>query len=199
MIDPGLRGKIALITGGNHGIGAATAKMFASKGTQVAIAYFDGVPNMMADGPGTRTELFNPGKLWADSVVMEIDNTEGQAISIPGDLSDVTTVPVLFDGVESAFGSVDILINNAAHCKTLDDIRTTSVGSIDRHFAVNVRAAVMLISEYVKRYHPRKGKSGRIVNISTDCAQHFVKQILYGASKLGLEAYTRSIAPEAAT
>ena len=111
----------------------------------------------------------------------------------------MTTIPTLFDRAEAAFGRVDILINNAAHCEMPDDILTTSAGSIDRHFAVTVRAAVLLISEYVKRYRAREGTSGRVVNVSTDSAQNFARQISYGASKSAMEAYTRSIALEVAS
>ena len=110
----------------------------------------------------------------------------------------MTIIPTLFDRAEAAFERVDILVNNAAHCEMPDDILTTSAGSIDRYFAVNVRAAVLLIAEYVKRYRARKGTWGRIVNISTDCAQCFANQISYGASKSAMEAYTRSIAFEVA-
>ena len=199
MIDPGLRDKVVLITGANHGIGAATARILASEGAKVAIAYLDGVPSTMVSVQEAKITFFNPGELRADTVVHEIGDAGGRAIRVLGDLSDVTTIPTLFDRAEAAFGSVDILINNAAHCEMPDDILTTSAGSIDRHFAVNVRAAVLLISEYIKRYRARGGTSGRVVNVSTDSAQSFAKHISYGASKSAMEAYTRSMALEVAS
>ena len=198
MTDPGLRDKIALITGANHGIGAATARTFASQGAKVSIAYLNVVPSIMTGVQEAETTFFDPGELSANTVVNEIGDAGGQAIAVPGDLSDVTTIPTLFDRVEAAFGRVDILINNAAHCEMPDDILNTSAGSIDRHFAVNVRAAVLLISEYVERYRARGGTSGRVVSVSTDSAQSFAGQITYGASKSAMEAYTRSLALEVA-
>ena len=198
MIDPGLQGKVALITGANHGIGAATARSFAAHGAKVAVAYLSGDPASMVGVGGANTTFFNPGKAGADQVVHDIESMGARAVGIAGDLSDVTTVPKLFDEAEAALGGVDLLVNNADHCEHPDDILSTSDGSIDRHFAVNVRAAVLMIAEYVKRYRARNGASGRIVNLSTDCAQSFGRQISYGASKSAIEAYTRSIALEVA-
>ena len=198
MIYPGLHGKVALITGANHGIGAATARVFAAHGAKVVIAYLDGDPASMAEIEDSKASFFNPGQAGADQVMLEIGAVDGQAIGIAGDLADVTTVPRLFDGAEAAFNRVDILVNNAVHCEMPDDIHTTSAGSIDRHFEVNTRAAVLMIAEYVKRYRSRNGRWGRVVNVSTDCAQVFGRQISYGASKAAMEAYTRSIALEVA-
>jgi 3-oxoacyl-[acyl-carrier protein] reductase len=73
---------------------------------------------------------------------------------------------------------------------------SATASNIERHFAVNTRAAVLLISEFVKRHKLRGGKWGRIINLSTDAAQAFGTQISYGASKAAIEAYTRSIAWE---
>jgi 3-oxoacyl-[acyl-carrier protein] reductase len=89
-----------------------------------------------------------------------------------------------------------VLVNNAAHCEGPDTITQISAGGIDRHLAVNTRAPVLLMQEYVRRYRARGGTSGRIVNISTDAARAFATQIGYGASKAALEALTRSIAVE---
>ena len=198
MIDPGLQDKVALITGANHGIGATAARTLALHAVRVAIAYLDGDPPSMAGVEGARAVSFYAGEAGADRVVREIEEAGGRAMAISGDLADVSTIPRLFDEVEAALGGVDILVNNAAHCETPDDIFTTSAGSIDRHFEVNTRAAVLMIAEYVRRHRSRSGRWGRVVNISTDCAQHFRSQISYGASKAAMEAYTRSIALEAA-
>ena len=63
-------------------------------------------------------------------------------------------------------------------------------------FSVNVRAAVLAIAEYVRRYRLHQLRTGRIINLSTDAAQLFPGQIAYGASKAAIEAFTRSIAYE---
>ena len=198
MIDPGLQDKVALITGANHGIGTTIARTLALREARVAITYLDGEPPSMDGVEGSKALSFYAGEAGAGRVVQEIEAAGGRAMAVAGDLADVTTVPRLFDEVEAVFDGVDILVNNAAHCETPDDTFTTSVGSIDRHFEVNTRAAVLMIVEYVKRYRARNGRWGRVVNISTDCAQVFGSQISYGASKAAMEAYTRSIALEVA-
>jgi 3-oxoacyl-[acyl-carrier protein] reductase len=115
---------------------------------------------------------------------------------VSADLSDATAIPRLFDEVEAAAGPVTVLVNSAAHCETPDTISAISAGGIDRHFAVNTRAAVLLMREYVQRHRARGATTGSIINLSTDAARAFATQIAYGASKAALEAFTRSVAVE---
>jgi 3-oxoacyl-[acyl-carrier protein] reductase len=119
-----------------------------------------------------------------------------RACVLGGDLSEKTTPQALIEGVERELGPVDILVNNAAHCETPDTTLQIEPGTLDRHFSVNTRAAVLLMAEFARKFRERGGTYGRIVNVSTDAAQTFATQIAYGASKAALEAFTRSVAIE---
>jgi len=130
-----------------------------------------------------------PGEQW-------YNNSGGKALCFPGDLNDLEVITRLFDFAEEEFGPVEILVNNAAHCELPDTIKKSTHGSIERHFKVNVEAAVLLMKELASRLEKVDNSSGRIINISTDAAQAFATQISYGASKAAIEAYTRSVAIE---
>jgi 3-oxoacyl-[acyl-carrier protein] reductase len=194
MIDPKLKNRTALITGANTGIGKATALAFAAQGTNVVIHYL-----------GRKLEVEEPfepeyygfrGKEGALELADQIKRTGSKATIAEANLMVPEAIPGLFDEAEKAFGQVDILVNNAAHCERPDDTFSVTASNIERHFAVNTRAAVLLISEFVRRHKMKGGSWGRIVNLSTDAAQTFATQISYGASKAAVEAYTRSIAWE---
>ena len=94
------------------------------------------------------------------------------------------------------FGKVDILVNNAADCvlDENDTIELINQKIFDDTFNVNVRGSILMIKEMINN----RGDYGRIINISTDAAQTFPGQILYGSSKATIEALTRSIALEVA-
>jgi 3-oxoacyl-[acyl-carrier protein] reductase len=194
MIDTQLRNKTVLITGANTGIGKATALAFAAQGTNVVIHYLGCKPEI--------EEPFEPeyygfrGKEGALELADQIKRTGSKATMAEANLMVPEAIPALFDEAEKAFGQVDILVNNAAHCELPDNIFEVTAANIERHFAVNSRATVLLISEYVNRHKMRGGTWGRIINLSTDAAQTFATQISYGASKAAVEAYTRSIAWE---
>lgn len=196
MLETGLKDKIILITGANHGIGAATARAFAAQGACVAIHYLDAPQPDKWDDIYVALHMVK-GRSAADEVVNQIQQQGGRTIAIPGDLSIPATVPMLFDQVEAFFGRVDVLVNNAVHCEGPDTIFTTSAGSLDRYYAVNIRGTVLMIQEFIRRYQQRQGNWGRIINLSTDAAQRFAGQIVYGATKATIEAFTRSISIEA--
>jgi len=191
MAETQLKDKVVLITGANHGIGAATGKAFAAEGAAVAIHFLESSPTDEADEAYTMLHVVG-GRTAANELVNDIREQGERAIAIEADLSDPAMIPVLFDRVEETYGRVDVLVNNAAHCEAPDTIFTTSAGSIDRAYAVNTRATVLMMAEFVRRYERRGGNWGRIINLTTDAAQTFAGQVAYGASKAATEAFTRS-------
>ncbi len=209
MIDSGLKDKVVLVTGGNHGIGAATAKAFAAQGARVFIHYLCLPPETAA----SMSEAYQAGRAQsADWVVEAIRATGGRAEAWECDLADPATIPMLFNRAEAACGPVEVLVNNAAHWEADSLIpggvedrppdqwppRSPNVtaASHDRHFAVNSRAVALMMAEFARRYVARGARGGRIVNVSTDGAYCFPGEISYGASKAALEAYSRSAAQE---
>ncbi|RPI87356.1 MAG: SDR family oxidoreductase [Chloroflexi bacterium] len=218
MIDTGLNGKVVLVTGGNnpYGIGAATAKAFASQGAKVFIQYLR-TPGQMIEAnktsvPGEAFYLAQQAKS-TDDIVYAIREGSGQAEAWEADLSDIAVIPELFDRAEKAFGPVEVLINNAAHCnpdtfipqsqldfdsRAVDGfpLRSITSESHDRHFAVNSRAVALMMAEFARRHIERSARWGRIINVSTDSASGFRSEVSYGASKYALESYSRAAAIE---
>jgi 3-oxoacyl-[acyl-carrier protein] reductase len=223
MIDPGLKDKVVLVTGGNNpfGIGAAIARAFASQGVHSFIHFFrqevdfryKDQSNSHLQEPGLGF-FFEQQLKTADEVVASIRKSGGKAESWEGDLRNPKNVNRLFEEAEKAFGQVDILVNNAAEyladtflpSTALEKetelweggptISTIGVESHDRHFAVNSRAVAILMSMFVRRIIERQTNWGRIINISADCAWGSPKEISYRASKYALESYSRSAAAE---
>ena len=187
MIDTHLDSRTVLITGGNSGIGAATAKAFAAQGARVALHFLD------APVVGLNKGHSVAGRAGAEAVAREIVATGGTVDLLSGDLLEPHVPALLFERA----GPVDVLVNNAAHCELPDTVADVSAGALDRHFAVNAQASALMMVEFVRRYRARGGRTGRIVNVSTDAARAFATQIGYGASKAALEALTRSVAIEA--
>ena len=223
MLDLGLNGKIALVTGGNnpYGIGAAISRALASHGSSVFIHYFrhsgdipydtDNEENQ--DSPGLPFFMKQQEKT-AGEVINSIVKQGGKASSWECDLRDPKAIPELLDRAENAIGPVDILVNNAADYmadtflppKLLKDEKplweagpiksTVSTETCDRHFAVNTRAIALLMAEFAGRMVKRSSKWGRIINISADCAWGSPGEVSYRASKYALESYSRSAAAE---
>jgi 3-oxoacyl-[acyl-carrier protein] reductase len=146
-------------------------------------------------------------------VIEDIEESGGICLSWEADLADTKNIPELFDRAEGVFGSVSVLVNNAAFDqldtfipeKELEKnpmfaseypMKTISSDSADKHFAVNTRAVALLMSEFAQRHVKREADWGRIINISTDGAYAHPSNVSYGASKLAMEGYTRAAASE---
>lgn len=224
MIDPQLEGRVVLITGANHGIGAATAKAFAAQGAKMLITYYrdtcryskEELERARQAGVGGDALYRAMQQQSADPLVQCIRSQGGVAVAHEADLADPENIPWLFDRCEEELGPVDILVNNHTYCvpETFDPALTTSpserpstytegtgirlptAASIDAHFAVNARAYALMMSEYLKRYLEREGERGRIINVSTDAAAAHVANISYAASRHAIESYSRSAAAE---
>jgi 3-oxoacyl-[acyl-carrier protein] reductase len=206
MIDPRLRGRVALVTGANQGIGAAAARALAAEGAHVFVTYFR-VDKAGHGDPGLPQAYDEMRARSAEAVVEEIRHAGGRAEAWEADLADPTVVPELFDRAEAAFGPVEILVNNAAfwHGDTFVPDRAERFGwrlmpvsaeTFDRHFAVNSRAPALLIAEFARRHCARGGNWGRIVSLTTGGAPGFPGEVSYGAGKNALESYTVAAAAE---
>lgn len=212
MINPQLENKVAIVTGANHGIGAAIAKGLAEQGVKVFISYkqIEKTDNVPEDSQYTKNRAKD-----ASEVVQAIGDVGGICEAQELDLSDPDAIPALFDTVEATFGHVDIVINNAAHWEPntfipsgeelsnkfsvswMDNaIPTFTPDAHDRVFAVNARATAQMMTEFARRHILHEAKWGRIINISTDASYSFPSEISYGASKHALESYSRSAASE---
>jgi 3-oxoacyl-[acyl-carrier protein] reductase len=222
MVNTGLENKVVLVTGANHGIGAATATAFAAEGAKVFINYFRLTPEEYGGiGQDETREAKEPGRAFfygilmrsAEKVIKTIHERGGLCDSWEADLADPDNIPELFDKAEEHFGPVDVLVNNAAHDR-FDTflpqnelkknplfggeypMQTVTSQSIDEHFAVNTRAVALLMEEFARRHIVRGSNWGRIINISTDGAYAHASNVSYGASKFAVESYTRAAAYE---
>src|SRR5512132_1081850 len=107
MIDPGLDGRVALVTGANHGIGAATARVLAAQGVAVLLTYLRLDPAAHAGEAAFPPEYGQLRAATAEHVVEQIRAAGGNASCMEADLADPTVPRLLFDHAEASLGPVE--------------------------------------------------------------------------------------------
>lgn len=167
-----LAGKVALVTGGSRGLGAAIAKRLARDGAAVALTYTS-----------------SPQK--ADEVVRNIEAAGGKALAIRADSADVEAVKHSVAETVNSFGHLDILVNNAG-VATLAAIDQFSMDEFDRLVAVNVRGVFVATQEAIRHM----GEGGRIImigSINSDSTP-FAGLSVYALTKGAIASFTRGLA-----
>lgn len=169
-----LTGKVALVTGGSRGIGAASARALADEGATVAISY-----------------SASPEK--AEAVVRDLKAKGVQAKAFKADQANTAEVDKLVKDVADHFGHLDILVNNAGVAVTgaVDDPQSDT-RAFDRQYAINLDAVVTAIRAASKLM----GDGGRIVTIGSDIATRasFPGMADYAATKAAIVGYTKGAA-----
>ena len=176
------RNRVILITGGSRGVGAATARLAAAQGYDVAISF---ATNVSA----------------ADAVVADIEALGRRALAVQADNADPKQLAQLFETVDRALGRVDVLVNNAAIIAQQSRFEAIGHARLSRIFAVNAIGPMLCAQHAAERMSSRKGgRGGVIVNISSAAARLGSpnEYVDYAASKGALETFTTGFAKEVA-
>jgi 3-oxoacyl-[acyl-carrier protein] reductase len=169
-----LKGKVALVTGGSRGIGAAIAKRLAADGASVAVTYSKGAAE-------------------ADAIVKGIEKAGGKAIAIQANATDAAAVKAAVDKTAATFGKIDVLVNNAGTAipKKFED---TTLEEIDQMFALNVRGTLVATQAALKHM----GKGGRVINIGSCVGERLMTPglVAYSATKGAVKMFTQGLSRE---
>lgn len=167
-----LTGRVALVTGGDSGIGRAVALAFAREGADVVISYL----NEEQD---------------ADDAVRDVEQAGRQALKAPGDIGDPAHCRALVAAAMDRFGQLDILVNNGAFQTTRDSLDDIPDEEWDRTFRTNVHSQFYLSKAAVP--HLKPGAS--IINTSSVNAKHPMPSLLaYSATKAAIANFTIGLA-----
>ena len=169
-----LKNKVAVITGASKGIGASIARHFALEGAKVVVNYAS-------------------SKQAADKLVKSIADQGGTVIAVQADIANQEDVSKLFEQTKNAFGSLDILVNNAVFQQYLP-IEQVSTEAFHQHFNVNVLGSILTIQAALKLFDHN---GGNIINISSGASKYpLATASLYSSTKAALDAITISLSKE---
>src|SRR5215207_1654248 len=184
-----LTGRVALVTGAIRlqGIGAAICRALAAHGADVAFSRWH---------PYDAAFPWSGGASEPDDLAQELITLGVRAAAIDCDLSNSGGEVRLLDETEARLGPISILVNNAAYSAN-DGFEQLDAATIDAHYAVNMRAAMLLAAEFARRFDADEG--GRIINITSGQGLGpMPDELAYAATKGAIEAFTRSLAPAVA-
>jgi NAD(P)-dependent dehydrogenase (short-subunit alcohol dehydrogenase family) len=173
---------LILITGGSRGVGAATARLAAAQGYDVAISFVSDEPAALA-------------------VAADVEAAGHRALAVRADSADPRQVAELFEAIDRTFGRIDVLVNNAAILARQSRLEDLGFERMQRIFAVNAIGPILCAQQAVKRMAYRhQGRGGAVVNISSASARLGSpgEYVDYAASKGALETFTIGLAKEVA-
>jgi 3-oxoacyl-[acyl-carrier protein] reductase len=172
-----LAGKVALITGASKGIGAGIAKSLGAAGASVVVNYAS-------------------SKQGADQVVAEITAQGGKAIAVQGDVSKAVDVQRLFAETKKAFGSLDVLVNNAGVYQ-FGPLESVTEAEFHRQFNTNVLGLLLATQEAAKQFG---ADGGSVINIGSVASRTAPPMsAIYTATKGAVDALTPVLAKELAS
>jgi NAD(P)-dependent dehydrogenase (short-subunit alcohol dehydrogenase family) len=168
-----LKDRVAIITGGDSGIGRAVALAFAREGADVVLSYLEG-----EEDDGRRTAQL-------------VEESGRKAVTVPGDLTSEDACEELIRRTVDEFGRVDILVNNAAYQMSQDDIADITTEQFDRVMKTNLYALFWLC----KKALPHMSRGATIINTSSVQSSSPSPNLLdYATTKAGIVNFTRGLA-----
>lgn len=173
---------LILITGGSRGVGAATARLAAAQAYDVAISFLS-------------------RKAEADAVIADVEDAGRRGLAIRADSSDPKQVEDMFAAIDTTFGRIDVLVNNAAMLARQSRMEGLDFERMQRIFAVNAIGPILCAQQAVRRMSPRyNGRGGSVINVSSASARLGSpgEYVDYAASKGALETFTTGFAKEVA-
>ncbi len=173
---------LILITGGSRGVGAATARLAAAQGYDVAISFIS-------------------HESAAQAVVADVEAQGRRALAVRADSADPDQVVHLFTEIDRVFGRIDVLVNNAAMLALQSRIEDLDFARMQRIFSVNAIGPILCAQQAVRRMSTRyNGTGGAVINVSSAAARLGSpnEYVDYAASKGAVETFTTGFAKEVA-